>query len=72
MIIRKTSDSRYVYGNLLENFFQHDLMYANKYLQKRTYTDKALRGKSLKVVTDQGLDRYQKGFKLYIKFIDTS
>lgn len=47
-------------------------MYANKNCQKRTYADKALRDKSLKVVSNQGLDRYQRGFKLYIKFIDTS
>lgn len=40
-------------------------MYANKNCQKRTYVDKALRDKSLKVVSDQGLDRYQRGFLSY-------
>lgn len=65
MITKKPSDCRYVYEKFLEDFFQHDFMYANKNCQKRTYVDKALRDKSLKVVSDQGLDRYQRGFLSY-------
>ena len=42
--------------------FQHDMAYGNsKYIAKRTQSDKALRDKASKIVSDPEYDGYQRG-----------
>ena len=70
---KETGDTSYIYKNELDKAcFQHDMAYGNfKDLAKRTFADKVLRDKALKIASDQKYDGYQRGLASMVhKFFD--
>ena len=70
---KETGDTSYIYKNELDKAcFQHDMAYGNfKDLPKRTFADKVLRDKALKIASDQKYDGYQRGLASMVhKFFD--
>ena len=59
----QTETTNFIYKNELDNAcFQHDMAYGkSKDLSKRTQSDKVLKEKSFKIVSDLKYDGYQKG-----------
>ena len=59
----QTGDTNYIYKNeLYKACFQHDMAYGkNKDLQKRTQSDKVLKGKAFTIVRNPKYDRCQRG-----------
>ena len=69
----ETWDTSYIYKTELDKeCFQHDMAYGDfKDLAKRTATDKVLRDKAFKIVSDQKHDGYQRGLaSMVYKFFD--
>ena len=68
----ETGNTDYIYKNELDKAcFQHDMAYGDfKDLAKRTFADKALRGKAFKIASDQKYDGYERGLAsmVYIFF----
>ena len=59
----QTGNTEFIYKNELDKLcFQHDMPYGkSKDLAKRTQSDKFLRGKAFKILSDQKYDGYQRG-----------
>ena len=68
----ETSDARYIYKNELDKAcFQHDMAYNFKYLKRITYSDKVLKDKALKKVSDPKYNGYERGLaRMVFKFFD--
>ena len=60
---KETGDTSYIYKNELDKAcFQHNMAYGDsKDLARRTFSDKVLRDKTFKIVSDQKYDGYQRG-----------
>ena len=61
----QTRDTNYIYKNELDNAcFQHDMAYG-KYndLQRRTQSDKVLKGKAFEIANNPKYDGYQRGLR---------
>ena len=58
----QAGDTSYIYKNELNKAcFQHDMAYGKyKDLEKRTQSDKALKGKAFKIANNQTYDGYQR------------
>ena len=59
----QTGNIDFIYRNEFDKaYFQHDMAYGkSKDLAKRTQSDKVLRDKAFKIVSDQKYDGYQRG-----------
>ena len=59
----QTGNTNFIYKNELDKAcFQHDMAYGkSKDLVKRTQSDKVLRDKAFKIVSDSKYDGYQRG-----------
>ena len=69
----KTGNTQFIYQNELDKAcFQHDMAYGkSKGLRKRTQSDKVLRGKAFKIVSNPKYDGYQRGLaSMVYKFFD--
>ena len=69
----QTGNTDFIYKNGLDKAcFQHDMAYGKtKDLAKRTQSDKVLRDKAFKIVSDPKYDGYQRGLaSLVYKFFD--
>ena len=69
----KTGNTDFIYRNELDKAcFQHDMAYGkSKDLVKRTQSDKVLKDKAFKIVSDPKYDGYQRGLaSLVYKFFD--
>ena len=69
----KTGNTDFIYKNELDRAcFQHDVAYEkSKDLEKRTQSDKVLRGKAFKIAKNSKYDDYQRGLTSMIyKFFD--
>ena len=69
----ETGNKDFIYKNELDKaYFQHDMAYGNsKDLAKRTESDKVLRDKAFKIVSDPIYDGYQRGLaSMVYKFFD--
>ena len=69
----QTGNTNFIYKNELDKAcFQHDMAYGkSKDLKKRTQSDKVLRGKAFKIVSDPKYDGYQRGLASVVyKFFD--
>ena len=69
----QTGNTVFIYKNELDiSCFQHDMAYGkSKDLAKRTQSDKVLRNKAFKIVTDPKYDGYQRGLaSIVYKFFD--
>ena len=69
----QTGNTNFIYRNELdEACFQHDMAYSkSEDLAKRTQSDKALRDKAFKIVSDPHYDGYERGLALKVyKFFD--
>ena len=69
----QTGNTDFIYKNELDKAcFQHDMAYGkSKDLKKRTQSDKVLRGKAFKIVSDPKYDGYQRGLASVVyKFFD--
>ena len=70
---KETGDTSYIYKNELDKAcFQDDMAYGDfKDLAKRTASDKVLRSKAFKIVSDKKYDGYQRGLALMVdEFFD--
>ena len=69
----QTRNTNFIYKNELDKAcFQHDMAYGKpKHLAKRTQSDKVLRDKAFKFVSDPKYDSYQRGLASMIyKFFE--
>ena len=69
----QTGNTDFIYKNELDKAcFQHDMAYCkSKDLAKRTQSDKVLRDKAFRIVSDRKYDGYQRGSALMVcKFFD--
>ena len=69
----QTGNTDFIYKNELDKAcFQHDMAYGkSKDLVKRTQSDKVLRNKAFKIVSDPKYDGYQRGLApMVYKFFD--
>ena len=69
----KTGNTDFIYKNELDKAcFQHDMAYGKpKDLGKRTQSDKVLREKAFKIVSDPKYDGYQRGLaSMVYKFFE--
>ena len=69
----QTENTNFIYKNELDKAcFQHDMAYGkSKDLAKRTQSDKVLRNKAFKIVSDPKYDGYQRGLaSMVYKFFD--
>ena len=69
----QTGNTDFIYKNELDKAcFQHDMAYGkSKDLAKRTQSDKVLRDKTFKIVSDPKYDGYQRGLaSMVCKFFD--
>ena len=69
----QAGNTDFIYRNELDKAcFQHDMAYGkSKDLKKRTQSDKVLRGKAFKIVSDPKYDGYQRGLaSMVYKFCD--
>ena len=69
----QTGDTNYIYKNELDKAcFQHDMAYAKyKDLEKRTQSDKLLKGKAFAIANNPKYDGYQRGLaSMVYKFFD--
>ena len=69
----QTGNTDFIYKNELDKAcFQHDMAYGkSKDLAKRTQSDKVLRDKAFKIVSDPKYDGYQRGLaSMVYKFFD--
>ena len=69
----QTGNTDFIYRNELDKAcFQHDMAYGkSKDLAKRTQSDKVLRDKAFKIVSDPKYDGYQRGLlSMVYKFFD--
>ena len=69
----QTGNTDFIYKNEIDKAcFQHDMAYGKSNdLVKRTQSDKVLRDKAFKIVTDPKYDRYQRGLASMVhKFFD--
>ena len=69
----KTGNTDFIWKNELDKAcFQHDMAYGkSKDLVKRTQSDKVLRDKAFKIVSDPKYDGYQRGLaSMVYKFFD--
>ena len=69
----KTGIKDFIYKSELDKAcFQHDMVYGKeKYLIRRTQSDKGLRDKALKIASDLKYDGYQRGLaSMVYKFFD--
>ena len=59
----QTGDTNYIYKNKLDKAcFQHDMAYDKcKDLEKRTQSDKVLKGKAFVIANNPKYDGYQRG-----------
>ena len=66
----QTGDTCYIYQNDLDKaYFQHDMAYgSHKDLVKRTKSDKVLRDKPFKIVSDPEYNGYERGLASRINF----
>ena len=69
----KTGNTQFIYQNELDKAcFQHNMAYGkSKDLRKRTQSDKVLRDKAFKIVSNPKYDGYQRGLaSMVYKFFD--
>ena len=69
----QTGNTDYIYKNKLDRAcFQHDMAYGkSRDLEKRTQSDKVLRDKVFKIVSNPNYDGYQRGLaSMVYKFFD--
>ena len=68
----ETDDTRYIYRNKLDKAcIQHDMAYNLKDLKRRTYSDKVLKDKAIKIASDSKYDGYQRGLaSMVYKYFD--
>ena len=69
----QTGNAEYIYKNDLDRAcFQQDIAYGkDKYLTKRTQSDKVLRGKTFKIASNSKYNGYQRGLtSMVYKFFD--
>ena len=69
----QTGNTNFIYKNELDKAcFQHDMAYGkSKDLIKRTQSDKILKDKAFKIMSDPKYDGYQRGLELMVyKFFD--
>ena len=66
----QTEDANYIYKNELdEACFQHDMAYGKyKDLEKRTHSDKVIKGKAFEVTNNPKYDRYQRGLASMVQW----
>ena len=59
---KETGDISYIYNNKLDKAcFQHDMIWYDKDLKRRTASDKVLRDKALNIAKNPKYDGYQRG-----------
>ena len=69
----QTGDTRYIYRNELDKAcFQYDMAYGDfKDLKRRTQSDKVLKDKAFKIVSNPKYDGYERGLaSMVYKFFD--
>ena len=68
----QTENANFIYKNELDKAcFQHDMAYGkSKYLVKRTQSDKVLKDKAFKIVSNPKYDGYQRGLASVVHKFD--